>query len=437
MFQSPVCQSPIIELKPPQPIPISISNEPASTSNQIITTSVSSEVKIELINETPAIPIAHLEEEIIDDEDFVDTSDDELDDDCEDEKICPFDRNQLPIDQMEHKALLPIDATPNATKKTFKARLVKGLSLGNLKLPFISPSTSPKMKKSKSSSMLVDIEKENLLRSTTESFDSSEESDLYFSMDHTKESWHVDVSNINYFLNQTGMQEQHQGVRNSMSPITKSTQRMPKSMQESIMTPRSRKPVMVTMFGNDPKPYQTNISQLLEESEDQSESNGSSCSIPLNDMASANDNGLPIVDDENGGYSSAFKQYMSSHGKYICETEDNDDDSSFTSQSGDYESMSEYQKLQESQDEANVLTQEVDLEQIINQSTSNLSKSLLHVLDGNDCSQISPQVSFENSRKRQLDNSTLDEEELQVESSPDSIKKPLLDIAAENDLTDF
>ncbi|CAD7011646.1 unnamed protein product [Ceratitis capitata] len=33
--------------------------------------------------------------------------------------------------------------------------------------------------------------------------------------------------------------------RRSMSPITKSTQRMPKAMQESIMTPRSRKPVMV------------------------------------------------------------------------------------------------------------------------------------------------------------------------------------------------
>ncbi|XP_055390348.1 uncharacterized protein LOC129619229 [Condylostylus longicornis] len=33
--------------------------------------------------------------------------------------------------------------------------------------------------------------------------------------------------------------------RRSMSPITKSTQRMPKAMQESIMTPRSRKPVML------------------------------------------------------------------------------------------------------------------------------------------------------------------------------------------------
>ncbi|XP_077295176.1 rho GTPase activating protein at 54D isoform X1 [Arctopsyche grandis] len=33
--------------------------------------------------------------------------------------------------------------------------------------------------------------------------------------------------------------------RGSMSPITKSTQKMPKAMQESIMTPRSRKPVII------------------------------------------------------------------------------------------------------------------------------------------------------------------------------------------------
>jgi hypothetical protein len=259
-------------------------------------------------------------------------------------------------------------------------------------------------------------------------------------MDHTKESWHVDVSNINYFLNQTGMQEQHQGVRNSMSPITKSTQRMPKSMQESIMTPRSRKPVMVTMFGNnlnynsDPKSYQTNISQLLEESEEVSdttaskESSGSNCSIPLNDIAAANDNGLPVIED---GYSSAFKDYMYQNGKFLCEADVQDDDNSFASQSSDdYESSSEYQKLQESQDETS--THEVDIDKIINQSTSNLSKSLLHVLDGNDCSQISPQGSFEKSRKRQLSDSSSKE----VESSPDSIKKPLLD-TAENDSTDF
>lgn len=122
---------------------------------------------------------------------------------------------------------------------------------------------------------------------------------------------------------------------------------------------------------------------------------------------------------------------MYQQGKFLCEPEEQDDDNSFASQSSDdYESSSEYQKLQESQEEENFSTQETDIEKIINQSTSNLSKSLLHVLDGNDCSQISPQVSFDNSRKRQLD------EEASSESSPDSIKKPLLD-TAENDSTDF
>lgn len=170
---------------------------------------------------------------MIDDEDFVDSSEDEIDDNEQEE--CKINPNQFPIDEMEHKTLLP----SGAVKKPFffKSRLVKGLSLGNLKCPFRSPSNSPKMKKSKSSSIINDIEKDDgkrklLMKGEVESFETSEESDLYFSMDHTKESWHVDdVSNINYFLNQTGMQEQHQGVRNSMSPITKSTQRMPKAMQ--------------------------------------------------------------------------------------------------------------------------------------------------------------------------------------------------------------
>uniref|UniRef100_A0A4Y0BGQ7 Uncharacterized protein n=1 Tax=Anopheles funestus TaxID=62324 RepID=A0A4Y0BGQ7_ANOFN len=58
-----------------------------------------------------------------------------------------------------------------------------------------------------------------------------------------------------------------------MSPITKSTQRMPKSMQESIMTPRSRKPVMLlaAMNANDPQQLSTtcaSFSSLKEEDEE-------------------------------------------------------------------------------------------------------------------------------------------------------------------------
>lgn len=77
------------------------------------------------------------------------------------------------------------------------------------------------------------------------------------------------------------------------------------------MTPRSRKPVMLAIFGNsDPKSYPNDI---LEESEEMQteESDGSpqsSGEIPLNnlqvnnlrsksesDISSANDNGLPVV----------------------------------------------------------------------------------------------------------------------------------------------
>lgn len=200
----------------------------SSSSSEVTATSalskpIESEAKID---DTPAIPTRlnilnnHAEmtqDEMIDDEDFCSSDEEDLE--------------STPMDTDEPK-------TSNKKPSLFfKSRLMKGVSLGNLKFPFHSttPRSPPKMKKSKSSSILIDIEKDDekrkqLMRSATESFD-SEESDLFFSMcDATvKDHWHVDVSNINYFLNQTEMQEQP--VRNSMSPITKSTQRMPKSMQ--------------------------------------------------------------------------------------------------------------------------------------------------------------------------------------------------------------
>jgi hypothetical protein len=171
------------------------------------------------------------QDEMIDDEDFCSS---------DEEDVEPVKEVVLgPADQMEHKSIIP-DKSSAKKPSLFKTRLLKGVSLGNLKFPFHSssntPTSSPKMKKSKSSSILIDIEKDDekrklLMKSATESFD-SEESDLFYSIcDATKENWqHVDVSNINYFLNQTEMQD-HPAVRNSMSPITKSTQRMPRSMQ--------------------------------------------------------------------------------------------------------------------------------------------------------------------------------------------------------------
>lgn len=96
--------------------------------------------------------------------------------------------------------------------------------------------------------------------------------------------------------------------------------------QESIMTPRSRKPVMLAIFGNsDPKSYQNNISQLLEDSEGETEAMTptSSGEKPLtnlqvnnlrskseSDISSANDNGLPVV--ETGSNSSTTPDSLTS-----------------------------------------------------------------------------------------------------------------------------
>jgi hypothetical protein len=77
------------------------------------------------------------------------------------------------------------------------------------------------------------------------------------------------------------------------------------------MTPRSRKPVMLAIFGNsDPKSSQNNISLLLEEHEDENEENTNEIKVlqpTTDDISSANDNGLPVVDTKvsNGSSSSS------------------------------------------------------------------------------------------------------------------------------------
>jgi len=96
------------------------------------------------------------------------------------------------------------------------------------------------------------------------------------------------------------------------------------------MTPRSRKPVMLSLFGNSEKSYQTNISQLLEESEEINQEEPASSQtqqVPMNNLNilsqntedisnaslnAANDNGLPTINENgstnsSGSLSSAFK----------------------------------------------------------------------------------------------------------------------------------
>jgi len=93
------------------------------------------------------------------------------------------------------------------------------------------------------------------------------------------------------------------------------------------MTPRSRKPVMLSLFGNSEKSYQTNISQLLEESEEINQEEFPTQQVPMNNLNilsqntedisnaslnAANDNGLPTIAENgstnsSGSLSSAFK----------------------------------------------------------------------------------------------------------------------------------
>jgi hypothetical protein len=96
----------------------------------------------------------------------------------------------------------------------------------------------------------------------------------------------------------------------------------------------------------------------------------------------------------------------------VCDPQDDD---SFSSQPDDFESSSEYQKL-ESSNSSTSLDKTQDIDKIINQST--MSESLLHCLDGNS---DSPSVS----RKRPLESDS--------SSSSESLKRPLI----ENDFTDL
>jgi hypothetical protein len=218
------------------------------------------------------------------------------------------------------------------------------------------------------------------------------------------------------------------------------------------MTPRSRKPVMVTMFNNLDQKYQANISQLLEEDEMPNDCDSSTQEMPVplipisvmppvagdevanTSLNGANDNGLPVAEtgsSSSGSLSSAFKyvccfqkfksfciylvsicrDYLSSRGHRTNENNHHQDDYSFSSQSDDFDSSNE---------ESN----EMDIEKVINQSS--LSKSMLHCLDGKDASLLSANSS---SRKRHLE----EDDNVREESSSESIKRQLI----ENDLTDF
>uniref|UniRef100_A0A182JZH6 Rho-GAP domain-containing protein n=1 Tax=Anopheles christyi TaxID=43041 RepID=A0A182JZH6_9DIPT len=213
----------------------------------------------------------------------------------------------------------------------FKNKLIKGVSMGNLRFPFGNDASKaskkntnraeePLVRRMDAKKLSVDITKRDSLANCA--FLPTLRSSIVPSATFTTNGSNDDNSSwsaANYLTSTPGPAALISG-RNSMSPITKSTQRMPKSMQESIMTPRSRKPVMLlaAMNGNDQQQLSTtcaSFSSLKEEDEEVdlepvvgvgSVLNGgsgtpsSSARYDRNLKQLINDTGLPTIGNEVG-----------------------------------------------------------------------------------------------------------------------------------------
>uniref|UniRef100_A0A182PSL8 Rho-GAP domain-containing protein n=1 Tax=Anopheles epiroticus TaxID=199890 RepID=A0A182PSL8_9DIPT len=179
----------------------------------------------------------------------------------------------------------------------FKNKLIKGVSMGNLRFPFGNDgSKSSKKSNSRPVEPLAPRGRAGAKKGSTETRDSLADCTFLPTLrssivpsattfpsvgsndDNSNElpgSQSMHAANwaaSNYLTSTPGPAALISG-RNSMSPITKSTQRMPKSMQESIMTPRSRKPVVLlaAMNANDQQQLSTtcaSFSSLKEEDEE-------------------------------------------------------------------------------------------------------------------------------------------------------------------------
>ncbi|XP_068147222.1 uncharacterized protein RhoGAP54D [Drosophila tropicalis] len=204
--------------------------------------------------------------------------------------------------------------------KSITRKLMKGVSMGNLRFPFSTPETTKRLVRSVSATLkrrpsgeeakhghleaadaplLEDVDdddndvddgandkdhgNEGEIEPSVDDHEADEDDDdddtLSESMGSSNELPGLSLGYQQHLLQSrvyrnmdliTSTPALHMG-RRSMSPITKSTQRMPKAMQESIMTPRSRKPVMLLnalAAGNTDK--QLNLSFALQDDADSS-----------------------------------------------------------------------------------------------------------------------------------------------------------------------
>ncbi|KAJ9581003.1 hypothetical protein L9F63_023814, partial [Diploptera punctata] len=169
---------------------------------------------------------------------------------------------------------------------------------------------------------------------------------------------------------------------NSMSPITRSTQKMPKAMQETMMTPRCRKPVVLVSGSN--LCHLANLNNLESRQKRQC-TNSDSCnseedlnmkdeslSRSCDNMSTNNISVLSEVserscedDSESGSLTSTFRSYLINRSVLTASPVD----LSFSSRTGDFDSS-----------EDKILGSEL------------LSESLLYCLDGNTPSAMEKDV---------------------------------------------
>uniref|UniRef100_A0A1I8NT21 Rho-GAP domain-containing protein n=1 Tax=Stomoxys calcitrans TaxID=35570 RepID=A0A1I8NT21_STOCA len=219
---------------------------------------------------------------------------------------------------LAHDMITPI--TKLMPGKYITRKLMKGVSMGNLRFPFSTPESTKRLVRTVSSSLkrrssedsqifqqiegsfagaaksdnaplLQDMDDEDLEEATFEDEPVREgEVGPVAEYHHGTGSSSSELSTFTggsasyqqLLLQQSGIYRNLDLVtstpslllgRRSMSPITKSTQRMPKAMQESIMTPRSRKPVMVLTTDQNQTINQTTDMSDFPEHEEEEEDN--------------------------------------------------------------------------------------------------------------------------------------------------------------------
>ncbi|EDW61045.1 uncharacterized protein RhoGAP54D [Drosophila virilis] len=354
-------------------------------------------------------------------------------------------------DDDEDAALTPIVEVSTTTAsygmgKSLTRKLMKGVSMGNLRFPFSTPETTKRLVRSVSATLkrrpsgsddakhagshlqnadaplLEDVDDSDLEENEQiEDEDDDTLSEVNGSSNELPEGigMAIDVSYHQQLLQSSVYRNLDlitstpalRMARRSMSPITKSTQRMPKAMQESIMTPRSRKPVMLlNALGNGDKQQNQSFLEQQDEvltskqleppvlhSEDATSLGGyadilrrqqSFANVTLltqrqRTSSSSNSNSTElelepsIMGKPHNALSSDFKEYLLTRSVLTASPAD----LSFASRSDDFGGANTTQDIEDFDE-------------------SELSPSLLYCLDGNEPAIASPLGSLNIGRKR-------------------------------------